>query len=60
MNNTHRAVPTHERPWANDGIDVEALLKQRFALESRGTMPAELTPPGLRDVTFHAFFNKSV
>jgi 2-polyprenyl-3-methyl-5-hydroxy-6-metoxy-1,4-benzoquinol methylase len=58
LNNIHRAVPTRERAWANDGIDIRALLDQRFAVVRTGKPPEEVTPRDLRDIIFWSFYAK--
>jgi hypothetical protein len=37
-NNLHRAVPTPEKSWVNDGIDVRARLDSEIALLQEGKL----------------------
>jgi len=46
VNNVTRAVPTLERTWVNDGIDVRALLGSEFHLREEGI----LAPEAVNDV----------
>ena len=59
LNNLYRAVPTREQAWANDGLDIKALVRDRFSLEMEGKPSDEQTPPALRDIIFWAKFLKS-
>lgn len=46
LNLKGRAVPTLEGKWANDGIDVAALLAERFTLHSQGDLDLGIVPAG--------------
>ncbi len=59
LNNIHRAVPTRERAWVNDGLDMRSLLRERFALRREGVPPDEITPRDLRGVIFWASYDKA-
>ena len=58
LNNLYRAVPTREQPWANDGLDIKALVRERFSLEMEGKPSDAQTPRDLRDIIFWANFRK--
>jgi cyclopropane fatty-acyl-phospholipid synthase-like methyltransferase len=49
-----RAVPTAEGVWANDGLDVFALLAERFAVAAKGELDEAFVPPQTREITFWA------
>jgi SAM-dependent methyltransferase len=54
VNNYHRAVPTVERPWVNDGFDVAAHLASVFQERERGDLPGSLIGEALSATTFWA------
>jgi 2-polyprenyl-3-methyl-5-hydroxy-6-metoxy-1,4-benzoquinol methylase len=56
MNNLHRAVPTMEKGWANDGIDIRKTLSNTFALQAEETLVSPLVPAALSGVTFWASY----
>lgn len=56
VNNLYRAVPTLERGWANDGIDIKKMLVERFALRSEGRIPPDVTTKHVSELTFWASF----
>ena len=58
VNNYNRAVPTNEG-WVNDGIDVRALLNERFSLAEEGVPLDEKMAPKLHGKVFWASFDKS-
>ena len=58
MNNIYRAVPTKERAWVNDGLDMKELLKERFTLRQEGIPADEITPRDLRDIIFWATYDR--
>jgi SAM-dependent methyltransferase len=58
VNLTGRAVPTAEGRWANDGVDVEDALSKMFALEQRGDVDGEVTPPEVSSVSFWATYRQ--
>jgi SAM-dependent methyltransferase len=53
VNNSGRAVPTLEEGWIDDGIDIRALLAERFDAEREGRLAAEKTTPAIAQ---HAFW----
>jgi SAM-dependent methyltransferase len=56
LNNIHRAVPTREQAWSNDGIDIKATLDAHFDVVRSGKPPEELTPRDLKDIIFWSFY----
>ncbi|HEX6842943.1 MAG TPA: methyltransferase domain-containing protein [Stellaceae bacterium] len=69
VNNIHRAVPMLERKlgpmgaamagtWANDGIDVKALVAREFALHDEGRLAPDRIGGDLSRLTFWATFLK--
>jgi SAM-dependent methyltransferase len=59
LNNLYRAVPTRERHWVNDGLDIKSLLCNRFSMVMEGKPTEDKTPRDLRDIIFWANFLKS-
>jgi SAM-dependent methyltransferase len=55
-NNVHRAVPTRESGWANDGIDIRTTLTNTFALQAGETFYSPAVPSSLSGTTFWAAF----
>ena len=55
-NNVHRAVPTRERGWANDGVDIRETLVNTFALQAGETFQSPAVPSSLSGITFWAAF----
>lgn len=69
VNNIHRAVPMLERKlgpmgatvagtWANDGIDVKALVAREFALQDEGRLAPDRIGSDLSRLTFWATLSK--
>jgi SAM-dependent methyltransferase len=69
VNNIHRAVPILERKlgpmgatmagtWANDGIDVKALVTQELAIQDEGKLAPDRIGSDLSRLTFWASFLK--
>jgi len=56
VNNDHRAVPTVEQGWANDGIDIRAMLGAQFVPEASGRPVREQTSDSIAELTFWASF----
>jgi SAM-dependent methyltransferase len=54
VNNIRRAVPTHEAGWADDGIDIKALVLEAFELEEEGVIPVEKTTVAISQGTYWA------
>jgi SAM-dependent methyltransferase len=54
VNNVNRAVPTRELGWANDGIDIKALLAQHFEPLASEAMPREIVTESLAGITWWA------
>jgi cyclopropane fatty-acyl-phospholipid synthase-like methyltransferase len=57
-NNTHRAVPTIQKRWADDGVDVAALLRQRFNVLEEGRLDSRFVPPILAQLSFGGCYEK--
>jgi SAM-dependent methyltransferase len=57
-NNLRRAVPT-DRGWAHDGIDVEAMLAERFAPLWQGALPPDIGGDVLPQASFLAAYMKA-
>lgn len=58
LNNLYRAVPTKEKYWVNDGLDIKSLLRDRFSMAMEGKPAEDKTPRDLRDIIFWAKFLK--
>jgi cyclopropane fatty-acyl-phospholipid synthase-like methyltransferase len=56
LNNIHRAIPTREKAWVNDGIDIKATLDAHFDVVRAGKPPEEVTPRDLKDIIFWSFY----
>jgi len=59
LNNIHRAIPTREKAWVNDGIDIKAMLARHFSMLSEGKPLEEKTPRDLINIIFWALFQKT-
>lgn len=56
VNNIHRAVPTVEKGWANDGIDLRKSLENIFEKQADETLVSPTVPEALSGVTFWAAY----
>lgn len=56
LNNKWRAVPTVEKAWANDGIDIKTSLAEHFMLIHEGRLPPDKTTNSLSNIHFWAVF----
>lgn len=56
VNNIHRAVPTREGPWASDGLDIRAMLGERFAVQAEGALDAAKTGEAVHRWAFWAAY----
>lgn len=56
LNNEGRAVPTVERGWVNDGLDIRALLAERFVLQQDGRLDRQVAGDMVADNTFWAIY----
>ena len=54
VNNVRRAVPTLEAGWADDGVDIKALLAEAFDPEEEGVIPVDKTTPAISRGTYWA------
>jgi SAM-dependent methyltransferase len=58
LNNMYRAVPTREKAWVNDGLDIKTMVGERFAIRREGIPPLEKTPKDLVGIIFWAAYKK--
>ena len=58
LNNDDRAVPTVERGWVSDGLDIKALLSRDFVLRAEGRPQREQTSQSIAALTYWASFQK--
>ena len=58
LNNDDRAVPTVERGWVSDGLDIKAMLSREFELQGEGRPAFEQTSQSIAELTFWASFRK--
>jgi SAM-dependent methyltransferase len=56
LNNIYRAVPTREKAWVHDGIDIRQSLAAAFELREQGMLPAHTLPEAMQSVHFWASF----
>lgn len=60
LNNYSRAVPTLERTWVSDGLDINALLENAdFNGGATGHLPEDVCPPGLAEATFWRVYTRN-
>jgi SAM-dependent methyltransferase len=57
LNNFHRAVPTLEAGWVNDGTDIKALLDGQLNLKRAGS-PNQVIGPRLAAQTYWATYDR--
>ncbi|HEY3951594.1 class I SAM-dependent methyltransferase [Phenylobacterium sp.] len=58
VNMRRRAVPTQERGWYDDGLDVQAHLAGQFQETAAGTLAAELVTARVAEATFWATYRR--
>lgn len=58
LNNDDRAVPTIERGWVSDGLDIKTMLSRDFVLQTEGRPALEHTSGAIAELTFWASFQK--
>jgi SAM-dependent methyltransferase len=58
VNGKRRAVPTVEEGWVDDGVDVKALLDERFDIQREGQLLAAKTTPLIAEHTFWACYQR--
>jgi len=58
VNNIHRAVPTKERGWVNDQIDIKSMLSRQFSLREEGPLAQGAVADSLIDATFWAHLKR--
>jgi cyclopropane fatty-acyl-phospholipid synthase-like methyltransferase len=59
VNESGRAVPTAEGRWARDGLDVRALLNERFVELASGKLDPSVVPAATSERTFWATYSSS-
>ena len=59
LNNDYRAIPTTERGWVNDGVDIKAMLNKEFVLRQEGRPSREGTTETLSRLTFWASYRSN-
>ena len=59
-NNIYRAVPTREKGWANDGIDIRTTLSNTFALKAGELLQNPAVPSSLSGMTYWALLPRSL
>jgi hypothetical protein len=52
-------VPTREKAWVNDGLDIKAMVGERFTMQRDGIPPIEKTPKDLVGIIFWAAYQKA-
>jgi hypothetical protein len=58
VNQFHRAVPTLERGWVDDGLDVFGLLRVAFDQSAGGPLASANTTEGLARVSAWATYRR--
>jgi SAM-dependent methyltransferase len=58
LNNNGRAVPTVERGWVNDRIDIKAILNKEFMVQEQGRLPLAKTVETIARVAFWASYRR--
>ena len=51
-------MPTREKAWVNDGLDIKAMVGKGFALQREGIPPLDRTPKDLVGIIFWAAYKK--
>jgi SAM-dependent methyltransferase len=60
VNNVTRCVPVEGGEWADDGLDIDALIRARnsFELIERGLLPEAVAPGWMQEGTFWAAYQR--
>jgi SAM-dependent methyltransferase len=58
VNMKRRAIPTQEKAWADDGIDMRALLASYVTQQAAGTLDPEIVTPRGAEATFWATYRR--
>ncbi len=58
VNNVTRAIPVQGHRWADDQIDIRALLEHWFIPIAEGQLDESIAPGSLRETTFWAVYQK--
>jgi SAM-dependent methyltransferase len=56
LNNLYRAVPTKEKAWVNDGIDIKGLVADMLTLRKSGILPKDKIAPAMAKIHFWATY----
>ncbi|WP_164935721.1 class I SAM-dependent methyltransferase [Bradyrhizobium guangzhouense] len=59
VNNVHRAVPSREQGWINDGVDIKATLARIFQAKDDRLLHSPDVPSSLSGNTYWAYFEKA-
>jgi SAM-dependent methyltransferase len=59
VNMKSRAVPTVEKPWAGDGVDVRQLLGERFTVREEGVLDTAVVGQLISDVSFWGVYDRA-
>jgi len=59
VNGFSRAIPTREKGWVNDGIDLRTLLDGQFSLVADGKLSAEHTTAIIAEHCFWASYRRA-
>ena len=59
VNNIGRAVPTREKPWANDGLDIRELLGEALTVRAEGQLDAAYVGEMVRRFAFWGAYTKA-
>jgi cyclopropane fatty-acyl-phospholipid synthase-like methyltransferase len=54
----HRAIPTHDEGWINDGVSVHQALLKQFELVKTSAFAAPQSPSGLQNSAWIGLFQK--
>jgi 2-polyprenyl-3-methyl-5-hydroxy-6-metoxy-1,4-benzoquinol methylase len=57
-NSLHRSIPTVEKNWVDDGLDIKAMLTAEFDRAEEGRLASERTTEALAAVTYWATFHQ--
>lgn len=58
VNTLRRVVPTIESGWADDGLDLQALLAERFSPVSTGKLDAEVVGPATAAASYWTAYTR--
>jgi hypothetical protein len=59
VNNKGRCIPVEGGEWADDGIDIEAMIKSSgFSEIEQGKLDEQIAPGWMREGTFWAIYRR--